>query len=219
MTLHNESAAGTDARDGTRPCIGTVGEQVVRLHEDARRREAQITEPYRLDTIPLTRLIGYVIDKHHVYARRQVAAVRALLASLSEAQEESYPGLSRICDLFKNLRQELLFHMEKEEVSIFPRIIRAETEVCPDDRRAPPDQDPMRDAVGMLLDEHEELCGLLDEIRVSTNDYTPPIGGSENHRALYQALRELEADLLEHIHLEDSILFPRTLGTECHGRA
>ena len=60
--------------------------------------------------------------------------------------------------------------------------------------------------------------GLLDEIRVSTNDYTPPIGGSENHRALYQALRELEADLLEHIHLEDSLLFPRALGTRRHGR-
>ncbi|MFL6257794.1 MAG: hemerythrin domain-containing protein [Pyrinomonadaceae bacterium] len=215
MTLYSESAARADACAG----MGTAEEQVARLLEAARRREAQIAEPCRLDTVPLTKLIGYVIDKHHVYARRQVAVIRALLASLSEAQAESDTGLSRVRDLFRNLRQELLFHMEKEEVSIFPRIIRAETEVGPRERQAPPEQDPMWDAVGMLLHEHDELCGLLDEMRAATNDYTPPSGGSEHHRALYQALRELEADLLEHIHLEDSRLFPRALGRQSHGRA
>ncbi len=219
MTLQSESAAGADARGGARPCIETAGEQAVRLLEDARRREAQVAEPCRLDTVPLTKLIGYVIDKHHVYARRQVAVIHALLAGLSEAQEEAQPGLSRLRDLFKNLRQELLFHMEKEEVSIFPRIIRAETEVCPDGPQSPPEQNPMRDAVGMLLHEHDELCGLLDEIRVATKEYTSPSVGSENYRILYQALRELEADLLEHIHLEDRLLFPRALGTERHSRA
>ena len=109
--------------------------------------------------------------------------------------------------------------MEKEDVSIFPRTIRAETEVSTDYPQAPPEQDPMRDAVGMLLHEHDELCGLLDEIRAATNDYTPPSGGSENHHALYMALRELEADLLEHIHLEDHLLFPPALGTQRHSRA
>jgi regulator of cell morphogenesis and NO signaling len=205
MTSHSKNAAGAEAHAGR----GTAGEQVSRLLEDARRREALIAEPCRLDTVPLTKLIGYVIDKYHVYARRQLAAVRTLLAGLSEAEEKRHPGLSRVRDLFKNLRQELLFHMEKEEVSIFPRIIRAETEVGPDDAQAPPEQTSMRDSVEMLLHEHDELCGLLDEIRVATNDYTPPGDGSENHRTLFQALRELEADLLEHIHLEDSILFPR----------
>jgi regulator of cell morphogenesis and NO signaling len=215
MTSHSENAAGAEARAGR----GTAGEQVSRLLEDARsRREALIAEPCRLDTVPVTKLIGYVIDKHHVYARRQVAAVRAALAGLSEAQEESDPRLSSVRDLFKNLRQELLFHMEKEEVSIFPRIIRAESEVGPDDAQSPPEQNPMRDSVDMLLHEHDELCGLLDEIRVATNDYTPPSDGSENHRTLYRALRELEADLLEHIHLEDSLLFPRALGTRRRGR-
>ena len=213
MTIHSRNAAGA------RSDLGTAGDQVVRLLKDARRREAQSAEPCRLGTMPLTKLIGYVIDKHHVYARRQVAAVRTLLAGLSEAQEESYPELSRVRNLFKNLRQELLFHMEKEEVSIFPRIIRAETEVSPDYPQASSEQDPMRDAVGMLLHEHDELCGVLDELRAATNDYTPPSGGSENHRTLYMALRELEADLLEHIHLEDRLLFPRALGMQRHGRA
>lgn len=204
MTMHSRNAAV---------------EQAVRLLEDARRREAQVAEPCRLDTVPLTKLIGYVIDKHHVYARRQVAAVRALLADLSETQEESHPELSRVRDLFKNLRQELLFHMAKEEVSIFPRIIRAQTELFHEDPQAPPERDPMRDAVSMLLDEHDKLCGLLDEMRAATNDYTPPSVGSESHRALYVALRELEADLLEHIHLEDRLLFPRALGARRHTRA
>jgi regulator of cell morphogenesis and NO signaling len=174
--------------------------------------------PCGLDFIPLTKLIGYVIDTHHVYARRQVAGIGALLAELSEAHETSTPELSRVRNLFKVLRQELLFHMEKEEVSIFPRIIRSEAASRPDDTQSPHDPGPMRDAVRMLLQDHDELCGLLDEMRAATNDYTPPRGGGEGYGNLYQALRELEMDLLQHIHLEDTHLFPRALKTERRGR-
>lgn len=219
MTLHSQNAAGAEARGGACAGLGATEERTVGLLEDSRRRGGQIATPCRFDTVPLTRLIGYVIDRHHVYARRQVAVIRSLLAGLSEAQEKNQPELSRVRDLFKALRQELLFHMEKEEVSIFPRIIRAEADVRPDDPQGPPDQDSMRDAVRMLLHEHDGLCSLLDEIRAAANDYTPPSGGTENQLTLYQALRELELDLLEHIHLEDSHLFPRSLGTERHVHA
>lgn len=69
----------------------------------------------------------------------------------------------------------------------------------------------------MLMREHDELCAMLDEIRAATNDYTPPRGACESHGALYRALRDLEFDLLQHIHLEDNVLFPRALGMERRG--
>lgn len=217
MTFHSQNAAGDRESANSYVGFSPAREEVVRQLDEADRRGAQTAGPCRLDLISLTKLIGYVIDKHHVYARRQVARIDTLLAELSGAHETSNPELSRVRSLFKVLRQELLFHMAKEEVSIFPRIIRTEAASRPDDTQAPPDPGAMRDAVRMLLHDHDKLCELLDEMRAATNDYTPPRGGGEGFDILYRELRELETDMLEHIHLEDNLLFPRALQTERRG--
>lgn len=211
MTFDSRIATRPDARARR---ISEATEETLRLLEEARRREAQIAEPCRLDLVPLTRLIGYLIDKHHVYARRQLAAIGALLAELSGAREESRTELARVRGIFKVLRQELLFHMEKEEVSLFPHIIRTETTATGGEPQTAPYFGPMRDPVRMLMREHDELCAMLDEIRAATNDYTPPGDGCASYSVLCQALRDLEFDLLQLIHLEDNVLFPRALKLE-----
>lgn len=214
MTFDGQMIAGAATPGEYCAGVGRAPEEVIRLLGERRRREEQIVEPCRLDLLPLTRLIGYLIDKHHVYARRQVAAIATLLAKLSAGHEKSPPELPRVRGLFKVLRQELLFHMEKEEVSLFPQIIRTETNLCRPEPPAAPDFGPMRDPVRMLMHEHDQLCAMLDEIRAATNDYAPPLGAGASYRALCQSLRDLEFNLLQLIHLEDSVLFPRALGAE-----
>lgn len=214
MTFDGRSAERTFARGRAPLELGTATEEVLRLLEYARRDEQQVAEPCRLDQIPLTKLIAYLIDKHHVYARRQVAAVSALLSELSEAREKNHRELPRVRGLFKVLRQELLFHMEKEEVSLFPHIIRTEMAAGGDEPQANPYSGSMRDTVRMLMHEHDGLCAMLDEIRAATNDYTPPLDARASYRALCQALRDLEFDFLQLIHLQDNILFPRALRLE-----
>ena len=46
-------------------------------------------------------------------------------------------------------------------------------------------------------------------MRHLTRDYYIPEEACNTYRALFAALIELEADLHEHIHLENNILFPR----------
>ena len=218
MALQSLEITAAAEYGGACAASGPVGDKVARLLEESRRCMAEVAEPSDPGAMPLTRLIGYVIDRHHVYARRQVAAIGALLAEFDAAHEKSHPELARVRRIFKDLRQELLFHMEKEEVSIFPRVIRAEAAAGPDDAQAPPSQSPVSDALRMLLREHDGLCSLLDEMRAATNDYSPPDVGCESYGTLYRALRELEMDLLQHIHTEDRLLVPRALGVEYHGR-
>jgi regulator of cell morphogenesis and NO signaling len=216
MTLDSRTATSVTANDA---CVvfGLKTEEVVRSLEEASRLEARVGELRGPESASLTKLIGYLIDKHHVYARRQAAAIVVLLAKLSAAHEQSHPELARVRSLFVLLRQELLFHMEKEEVSLFPRIIQAEAAAT---REEPPEAThtpPVRDPIRMLMHEHDGLCSMLDEIRAATNDYTPPAAACANYRTLCRALRDLELDLLHLIYLEDRVLFPRALGME-HGR-
>lgn len=66
-------------------------------------------------------------------------------------------------------------------------------------------ENPLR----QMNSEHEAVGGLLERLRELTRDFTPPHSASPAHRAFYQALEGLEADLIRHIHLENQVLFPR----------
>jgi hypothetical protein len=57
--------------------------------------------------------------------------------------------------------------------------------------------------------EHESAGRVLAQMRHLTLDYYIPEEACNTHRALFAALIELEADLHQHIHLENNILFPR----------
>ena len=49
---------------------------------------------------------------------------------------------------------------------------------------------------------------------MSTRNYTLPADACISYRTLYQALEGFEADLHQHIHKENNILFPRAAAME-----
>jgi regulator of cell morphogenesis and NO signaling len=55
---------------------------------------------------------------------------------------------------------------------------------------------------------------VLHRIREITNGYVPPPDGCVTYQTLYQALEDFEKDLHTHIHLENNILFPRSVDLE-----
>jgi regulator of cell morphogenesis and NO signaling len=60
--------------------------------------------------------------------------------------------------------------------------------------------------------EHEEHGANLRALEAVTNDFEPPAEACTTWRALYSGARKLRDDLVEHIHTENNILFPRFLG-------
>ncbi len=62
--------------------------------------------------------------------------------------------------------------------------------------------------------EHDHAGDCLLRLREHSNDFTPPDWACNTFRALYDALRELEIDLHQHIHKENNILFPRAMALE-----
>ena len=62
--------------------------------------------------------------------------------------------------------------------------------------------------------EHREATALLAQMREITRDYVPAGYACANFRAVFHSLEELEADLLEHIRLENDFLHPRAVELE-----
>ena len=62
--------------------------------------------------------------------------------------------------------------------------------------------------------EHDGAGDIIKEIKVLTNNSTPPSGACNTLRALYSKLEEYQDDLFQHIHLENNTLFPKAITLE-----
>ena len=65
-----------------------------------------------------------------------------------------------------------------------------------------------------MMREHDAAGEILKSIRELSKDFATPEDGCISYHTLYKALEELEADLHQHIHLENNILFPASLELE-----
>jgi regulator of cell morphogenesis and NO signaling len=97
---------------------------------------------------------------------------------------------------------------------LFPYIEQLEDAVKRGRRPVPAMFGTVQNPVRMMAMEHDSAGELLRKMREVTNGYTVPEDGCMSYRLLYRALPEFEADLHEHIHLENNILFPRAIVLE-----
>ena len=60
-----------------------------------------------------------------------------------------------------------------------------------------------------MVTEHESAGSALATMRALTRGYVPPEDACPTFRGLYHGLAEVESDMHLHVHLENSVLFPR----------
>lgn len=165
-------------------------------------------------TEPLAELIAHIIDKHHKYTREEIARLGPLIDKVCSVHGKNHPELFQIRASFEGLAQELSMHMMKEETVLFPYITRMEESVIENESVLPPPFGTVQNPVRMMIHEHDVAGEALRAMRQSSAGYAPPGDACTSFRTLYQAISDLEADLHQHIHLENNILFPRAIAME-----
>ena len=162
----------------------------------------------------LSDLIDHIVETHHAYTREELQRLEPLLAKVCSIHGQRHPELIRIRQLFGGLSQELSMHMMKEEQVLFPYISRMEEAVLERRPIMPPMFGTVRNPVQMMIQEHDDAGQALHEMRELSEGYTPPQDACVSFQTLYRALDEFERDLHQHIHLENNILFPRSVEME-----
>lgn len=152
-----------------------------------------------------TDLVTYIEEKHHTYVKQELPIMKQLIEELVSKYGIEYHELGRVQHLFQLLERDLDTHLRREEKDTF-RLIREY------------DENPMHPKAHLLVrmtqtleGEHEISLHILAELRKVTNDYELPADADENYHSVYRKFVELEADLREHIYLEDKILFERLI--------
>lgn len=193
---------------------GVDVEAVCRLLAEVRFEATPCPESIDFQSMSLTELANYIVEKHHVFTKQETARLVALLEKVCSAHAENHPELLQVQSAFRALQADLEPHMFKEEHVLFPYIMQLEA-ARSDNRSAPrPPFVTMRNPLAVMTMEHDAAGDLLREIRKLSKDFAVPADACISYQTLYGALEEFEADLHQHIHLENNILFPRALALE-----
>jgi regulator of cell morphogenesis and NO signaling len=194
--------------------VGVEFEHVAQILEEAERQKLQANSSLDFQTASLTELIAYILDKHHVYTKQEMERLEALMAKVLSVHGQNHGELKRVGELYQQICADLKPHMFKEEQILFPYIIEME-ESRAQNRPVPfAPFGTVNNPVRMMMMEHDTVGDLLRELREVSSNYTVPPDGCISYETLYRALEVFEADLHQHIHLENNLLFPRAISME-----
>ena len=141
-------------------------------------------------------LIDHILARYHEVHRQQLPEL-IRMARRVEAVHRDHPQVPvGLADHLEAMHEELLSHMLKEEQVLFPMLKNGGNPF-------------VGQPIGMMRAEHVDHGEALDKLNALTNDATPPQGACNTWRALYAGIAQLGDDLINHIHLENNVLFPR----------
>lgn len=162
----------------------------------------------------LADLAAYIVERHHAFVRREAPRLEALAGKVMERHGGLHPELASIGDLFAAVTQELFAHMLKEENLLFPYISQMESAAIAGEPLPVALFGSVQYPIARMIADHDDAGELLAQIRKLAFDYQAPSDSCVSFRGLYHGLEEFEHDLRRHIHLENNILFPRSVDLE-----
>jgi regulator of cell morphogenesis and NO signaling len=166
---------------------------------------------------PLSKLTSYIVSKHHVFTREELERLDQLVAKVCSVHGQNHPELLLIRGHFQDLKRDLIPHMQKEEMILFPFIEQMDAAVSAGKPAPVPVFGTIQNPVRMLMMEHDAAGEILKQIRQLSGGFAVPEDACISYETLYKALETLELDLHQHIHLENNILFPRAVEMEKTG--
>lgn len=139
-------------------------------------------------------LIAHILERYHAVHREQLPEL-ITMARRVEAVHKGHPDVPvGLGDLLEDMAHYLDSHMAKEESVLFPLLTTGGHALA---------DMPMK----VMRMEHTDHGESLDRLLNLTNDVTPPLGACNTWRALYAGIDQFRNDLVNHIHLENNVLF------------
>lgn len=157
------------------------------------------TSQVRWEERSTAELCDYIETHYHATLRRDVPPLIEAARKIERVHAEK-PDVPRgLAIVLSELLSEMEHHMTKEERVLFPMIRRgAHGEL-------------LHMPVSAMESEHDLHGEKLRKIRELTGDLRVPDHACATWRALYDGLERMEVELMQHIHIENNILFPRAL--------
>ena len=123
-----------------------------------------------------TDLIEHIVHTHHVFTRNELGRLGPLMDKVVRKHADTHPELVEIQEKLYILNNELLPHMAKEEMVLFPYIVELDNSTARGRIAAPPHFGTVKNPVRMMMFEHDAAGDILRRMRTLSSDYAIPEG-------------------------------------------
>lgn len=161
----------------------------------------------------LGEITAQIRDQYHRRARAFLVMLTRTARALSGSHGQAFKELWQVRAQIERLARDLVPHMGMEEKYLFPYIEslaggKADREIVV------PLTGRVEYPLQFIRHDHEEDMQMIAALREMTHDFTPPDRACAAFSSFYGMLRDFAAELDEHIHLENDVLFRRAVETE-----
>ena len=149
-------------------------------------------------TRSVAELVRQILARYHEPLHPEILRLQELARSVENVHAAKPDCPRGLVGHLESMGYSLEEHLAREEEIVFPLLVHGQFE-----RAAP--------AIRAMRAEHDQHAQALRRTRVLTRDFRMPAEACETWRALSSGLEELERDLMDHMHVENYVLFPRAL--------
>ena len=140
--------------------------------------------------------------------------MQQFLDKLCKVHGDRHPELFEINAIFNESARDLAAHLKKEELVLFPFIKQMVKAKISGEDVLQPHFGTVENPVNMMMHEHTTEGERFEKIAQLTHNYAPPADACNTYRVTFAMLQDFENDLHKHIHLENNILFPKSIKLE-----
>ena len=177
-------------------------------------------------------LVDYILKFHHRNTRKYGTEIYNLLLAVNRSRHTSmskygteiynllldvdsrHHELDKVTDHFRNSIQDLDTHCTKEEQVLFPYIMNLYEAAEQNQHIMPFHCGTIEAPINMMMADHDDELSRHERIRELTNNYTAPEGAEPAYQNVLDRLKEFRDYMMEHIWIENEIVFPRALEIE-----
>ena len=165
-------------------------------------------------SFPIDLLADYVEKTHHRYIEQRIPEITPFLSKVARVHGANHPELLEVEQLFTETAQDLAAHVKKEELMLFPYIRQMVKSSMGNKVRPKTALGSATEYIEQMEEEHDAEGERFRRISELTDNYTPPADACRTYMVTFDMLKEFEEDLHRHIHLENNILFPKSIEME-----
>lgn len=160
-------------------------------------------------------LTDYIVNVHHGYLRKALPSLQDHVTRFADGHRNKFSYLDDLQKTVSQLYRTFIPHLQQEEEIIFPYIRQIGHAYYSRESYASLLVRTLRKPVEQIMQhEHENTLRLMSRMRELTQNYTTPANACLSHKVTFRKLEEVDNDLVQHLHLENDILFPRAIAME-----
>lgn len=163
---------------------------------------------------PIDLVCDYLEKTHHRYLKEFFELLAPKMIKLVSRHGEYHPELKEIASIMNSAQYELLLHLKKEELILFPAIRKYKQAQISNQQIESAPFGSIENPIHVMENEHNHEGERLELLRKLTSNFTTPPDACQTYQSVFRMLKEFFDDMHQHVYIENHILFPKALSLE-----